>query len=137
MVKKQKGLSKEEISAMKDYLNEINNNIKQGEKVVLEKIGKMPEPDKTMAKKVHYIITKAAPELVPRLWYGMPAYSKNEKLICFFQNSHKFKTRYSTLGFSDKAKLDDGSMWPTVYALTKLNPTEEKKIISLVKKAIK
>lgn len=137
MVKKQKGLSKEEISAMKDYLNEINNNIKQGEKVVLEKIEKMQEPDRTMAKKVHTIITKAAPELVPRLWYGMPAYSKNEKVICFFQNSKKFKTRYSTLGFSDKAKLDDGSMWPTVYAVTKLTPIEEKKIISLVKKALK
>lgn len=132
---KKKGLTKEEIAAMKDRIEELNSN-NEGENTVLAKIAKMPEPDRSMAKKVHTIIMKSAPTLTPRLWYGMPAYSKNEKVICFFQDANKFKARYATLGFSDKANLDEGSMWPISYALKKLTAAEEAKIVALVKKAM-
>ncbi len=129
------GLSKEEIDAMKERLKEQRNK-SDGESVVLAKIATMPEPDRTMAKRVHAIIKKSAPNLIPRTWYGMPAYSKGEDVVCFFQPASKFKVRYSTLGFSDEAKLDEGSMWPVTYALKKLTAAEEAKIAALVKKAV-
>jgi uncharacterized protein YdhG (YjbR/CyaY superfamily) len=108
----------------------------EGEKAVLESIAKMAEVDRKVAERVHAIVRKAAPELIPRTWYGMPAYSKDDKVICFFKDAGKFKERYSTFGFNDKANLDDGSMWPTSYAVTKLTKTDEKKIGDLVKQAL-
>ena len=107
-----------------------------GEIKVLEKIADMPEPDRAMGERLHSIIMDNVPVLTPRLWYGMPAYAKDGKVVCFFQNAQKFKTRYSTLGFSDKANLDDGNMWPTSFALKELTVKEEEKIIALVKKAV-
>lgn len=107
-----------------------------GESVVLAKIAEMSGKDRAMGEQLHIIITNNAPTLVPRLWYGMPAYSKDGKVICFFQPAQKFKTRYATLGFSDKANLDEGQMWPTSYALKELTATEENKIVALVKKAV-
>lgn len=121
---------------MKEALKERNAGDANGESAVLAKIAKMSEPDRSMAKRVHAIVRETAPSLVPRLWYGMPAYSKDEKVICFFQDANKFKARYSTLGFSDKANLDEGSMWPTTFAIKKLTPYEEARIASLVKKAL-
>ena len=108
----------------------------EGEKAVLEAIEKMADADRAMAKRIHAIVRKAAPELTPRTWYGMPAYSKDDKVVCFFKDAGKFKDRYSTFGFNDKANLDDGSMWPTSYAVTKLTKTDEKKIGDLVKQAV-
>jgi uncharacterized protein YdhG (YjbR/CyaY superfamily) len=132
--KKAKGLTREEIAAMKETLKERNSNL-DGESAVLAKIGEMPEPDRTMAKRIHQIVRTTAPELVPRTWYGMPAYSKGDKVICFFQDAHKFKARYATLGFSDKAHLDEGAMWPTYFALKELTSAEEARIAELVKQA--
>ena len=129
-----KGLSKEEVAAMKDYLKEKNLKV-NGEEAVLAVIAKMPEPDRAMAKRIHAIVKTAAPTLTPRTWYGMPAYSKGDKIICFFQGGYKFGARYATLGFCDKANLDDGSMWPNSYALKKLTTVEEARIAALVKKA--
>jgi uncharacterized protein YdhG (YjbR/CyaY superfamily) len=106
------------------------------EKDVLAKIAQMPKAEGAMAKRVHEIIKASAPGLSPKLWYGQPAYAKDGKVVCFFQNAGKFKTRYSTLGFSDEANIDNGSMWPTSYALTKLTAADEKKIGALVKKAV-
>lgn len=103
---------------------------------VIEKIAEMPEPDRTMAERIHTLVTESAPELDPRLWYGMPAYAKDGKVVCFFQNSQKFGTRYSTLGFNDSATLDDGNMWPSAYAIMGLTPAEEKRIVDLVRKAV-
>jgi hypothetical protein len=134
-VENKKGLSKEEIAAMKEYLKEKNSRA-NGEEDVLAAIAKMKEPDRSMARRIHAIVKASAPELSPRTWYGMPAYSKDDKIICFFQNAGKFKARYSTLGFSDKANLDEGKMWPTGFALTELTPAEEKRITALVKKAV-
>jgi uncharacterized protein YdhG (YjbR/CyaY superfamily) len=108
----------------------------EGEKAVLEAIEKMAAADRIMAERIHAIVRKAAPELIPRTWYGMPAYSKDDKVICFFKDAGKFKERYATFGFNDKANLDDGSMWPTSYALTKLTKTDEKKIGELVRQAV-
>ena len=108
-----------------------------GETVVLTKLAEMSEQDRAMGVRIHEIIKTTAPELTPRLWYGMPAYSKEGKVICFFQNSQKFKTRYSTLGFSDKANLDEGNMWPTSYAIMELTDKEQTIIASLIKKAMK
>lgn len=109
-----------------------------GEKQVLAAIAKLPEPDKSLAKKVHAIVRKTAPQLIPKTWYGFPAYAnKAGKIICFFQYAAKFKYRYSTIGFQDSAKLDDGNLWPVVYAVTKIGPAEEKKIVALVKQAIR
>ena len=133
---KAKGLTKEEIAAMKEHLQELNAGKADGEKAVLAAIAKMKEPDRSMGKRVHSIITASAPSLSPRTWYGMPAYSKGDKVICFFQNAGKFKARYSTLGFSDKANLDEGKMWPTSFALKELTKAEEAKITALVKKAM-
>ncbi|MDE1857260.1 MAG: DUF1801 domain-containing protein [Candidatus Micrarchaeota archaeon] len=133
--KRAKGLSKEEIAAMKEYLQEKNSKV-GGEEAVLAAIAKMSEPDRSMAKRVHAIIKASAPGLSTRTWYGMPAYARGDKIICFFQNAGKFKARYSTLGFSDKANLDDGAMWPVTFALKKLTAAEEAKIAALVKKAV-
>ena len=132
---KARGLDREEIAAMKEYLKEKNSK-GNGEAEVLAAIAKMREPDRSMAKRVHALIRSSAPSLTPRTWYGMPAYSDDDKVICFFQNAGKFKARYSTLGFSDKANLDDGKMWPTSFALIELTSTEEAKIAALVKRAI-
>ena len=132
---KVEGLTKEEIAAMKETLKERNSSA-NGESAVLAKIAEMPEPDRTIAKRIHQIVKTTAPELIPRTWYGMPAYAKDDKVVCFFQTANKFKTRYATFGFSDKANLDEGSMWPTTFALKKLTSAEEAKISALVKKAV-
>jgi hypothetical protein len=134
LAKKAKGLTKEEIAAMKETLKERNSNM-VGESEVLAKIAEMIEPDRTMARRIHQIVKTTAPELVPRTWYGMPAYSKGDKVVCFFQDAHKFKARYATLGFSDKANLDEGNMWPNAFALKELTAVEEARISALVKKA--
>ena len=106
------------------------------EKALLAKIAEMREPDRAMAKRLHAIIRASAPELSPKTWYGMPAYAKDDKVVCFFQSGQKFKTRYATLGFQDAAHLDEGQMWPTAYALKGLTAAEEAKIGALVKKAV-
>jgi uncharacterized protein YdhG (YjbR/CyaY superfamily) len=108
----------------------------EGEKAVLAAIAKMADADRAMAERIHAIVRKAAPDLIPRTWYGMPAYSKDDKVICFFKDAGKFKERYSTFGFNDKANLDDGSMWPTTFAITKLTKADEKTIGDLVKRAV-
>jgi uncharacterized protein YdhG (YjbR/CyaY superfamily) len=106
-----------------------------GESDVLARIAEMPEPDRAMGERLHGIIKSSAPALSPRLWYGMPAYAKDGNVVCFFQSAQKFKTRYSTFGFSDKANLDEGAMWPTAFALTELTAADERRIAALVKKA--
>ncbi len=103
---------------------------------MLAKIAEMPEPDRVMAERLHAIITASAPALAPRTWYGMPAYAKDGNVVCFFQSAQKFKTRYATLGFSDKANLDEGTMWPTYFAVTELTAAGEARIAALVKKAV-
>jgi len=108
----------------------------EGENAVLAKIAEMSKQDRSMAERLHEIIKAGAPDLTPRLWYGMPAYTKEGKVVCFFQNSQKFKTRYATLGFSDKANLDEGNLWPTTYAINELTANEEAIIAALVKKAV-
>jgi uncharacterized protein YdhG (YjbR/CyaY superfamily) len=108
----------------------------EGEKAVLAAIAKMTDADRAMAERIHAIIRKIAPELTPRTWYGMPAYSKDDKVICFFKDAGKFKERYATFGFNDKANLDEGSMWPTSYALTKLTRADEQAIGGLVERAV-
>jgi hypothetical protein len=133
---KAKGLTSEEIAAMKERIQELNADEADAEGAVLAKISEMPEPDRTMGKRLHALIKATAPALTSRLWYGMPAYAKDGKVVCFFQDAHKFKTRYATLGFSDKANLDEGAMWPTTFALKKLTSAEEAKIAALVKKAV-
>ena len=107
-----------------------------GESDVLAKIAEMPEPDRAMAKRLHAIIKASAPALSPKTWYGMPAYAKDGKVVCFFQSAQKFKSRYATFGFSDKANLDEGAMWPTSFALKELTAAEEARIGALVKKAV-
>ena len=134
--KKFKGFTDEEHGAMKDRIQELRADKADGEGAVLAKIAEMPEPDRTMGKRLHAIIKASAPALSPRLWYGMPAYAKDGKVVCFFQAAQKFKTRYATLGFSDKANLDEGAMWPTAFALKGLTATEEARIAALVKKAV-
>jgi len=139
---KKQGFSDFEKAAMKDRARELkaeqkmNSDRAAGEKAVLERVAKMPEADRSLAKRIHQIVTETAPELMPRTWYGMPAYAKNGKVLCFFQDAKKFETRYSSLGFSDVANLDDGSMWPTSFALKKLTAAEEARIAALVKKAV-
>ena len=103
---------------------------------MLAAIAELPEADRAMAERLHAIVKANAPDLAPRTWYGMPAYARDGKVVCFFQSAEKFKTRYATLGFSDKANLDDGALWPTAFALTKLTAAEEKKIAALVKRAV-
>jgi len=132
-------LSVEEKAAMKETIRErkLAAAGALGEREVLAAIAKLPEPDRSMAKKLHTIITAAEPGLSSRTWYGMPAYTKDDKVVVFFKPGSKFKSRYATLGFEEKANLDDGNMWVTSYALTKLTPAEEKKITALVKKAVR
>jgi uncharacterized protein YdhG (YjbR/CyaY superfamily) len=133
------GLSAEEKAAARERVRELKAEAAKadGETELLAAIAKMQEPDRAMAKKVHALIKAAAPALAPKTWYGMPAYAKDGTVICFFQNAGKFKVRYQTLGFSDKANLDDGAMWPNSYALMKLTATEEAKITALVRKAVR
>jgi uncharacterized protein YdhG (YjbR/CyaY superfamily) len=107
-----------------------------GESEVLAKIAELPPTDRAMAKRLHAVIKASAPALSPKTWYGMPAYAKDGKIVCFFQSAHKFKTRYATLGFNDAARLDEGNMWPTAFALMKLTPADEARIGALVKKAV-
>ena len=108
-----------------------------GESAVLAKIAEMPEPERTMAERLHAIITASAPTLLPKTWYGMPAYAKDGKVVCFFQSAQKFKTRYATFGFSDEANLDEGDLWPVAFALKELTPAVEASISALVQKAVK
>jgi len=122
--------------AMKERAREMKSNAADGESEVLAKIAEMPDADRAIGERVHAIIKANAPSLSPRTWYGMPAYAKDGKVVCFFQSAQKFKTRYATFGFSDQAKLDEGSMWPTGFALKKLTAAEEAKILALVKKAV-
>jgi uncharacterized protein YdhG (YjbR/CyaY superfamily) len=131
--KKSKGFTDEERAAMRERLQELKTN---GESAVLEKIAALPQPDRAMGERLHAIIKANAPALSPRTWYGMPAYAKDGNVVCFFQSAQKFKTRYATLGFSDKANLDEGNMWPTAFALKELTAAEEAKICALVKKAV-
>jgi len=130
-----KGFTDEERAAMKERVQELQGAA-DGESVVLAKIGAMAEPDRAMGKRLHAIIRASAPALSPKLWYGMPAYAKDGKVVCFFQSAQKFKTRYATLGFSDKANLDDGALWPTAFALRELTAAEAARIGALVKKAV-
>ena len=134
-----KGLSAEEKAALKETLKERKAaaSKEEAEKAVLEKIAEMEEPDRSMAKRLYEIIKANAPALWPRTWYGMPAYANQDgKVVCFFQSAQKFKARYATFGFNDSANLDDGAMWPTSFALKELTPTEEARIVTLVKKAV-
>src|SRR3990167_11002788 len=138
-----KGFTDEERTAMKERALELraearaNKSRADGENDVLAAIAAMPEPDRSMAKRLHAIIKANAPELWPKTWYGMPAYAnKDGKVVCFFQSAHKFKARYATFGFSDVANLDEDAMWPTTFALNKLTVAEEAKIVALVKKAV-
>ena len=133
-----KGFTADERAAMKERARELKAEARgaDGERAVLAKIAEMPKADRLLAERVHAIVKAVAPGLVPRTWYGMPAYAKDGKVVCFFQSADKFKSRYATLGFSDKANLDTGSMWPTSFALEKLSAAEEKKIRALVKKAV-
>jgi uncharacterized protein YdhG (YjbR/CyaY superfamily) len=130
-----KGFSAEERAAMRERAKELKSA--GGEKEVLAKIAEMPKADRDMAERLHAIVKATAPELTSRTWYGMPAYAKDDKVVCFFKSAAKFKSRYATLGFSDKANLDDGAMWATDFALKKLSAAEEKKIAALVKKAVR
>jgi len=137
--KTSKGFTDDERAAMKERARELKAeaNKADGEKELLAKIAEMPEPDRGMAKRLHAIVKAGAPALSPKTWYGMPAYAKDGKVVCFFQSAQKFKSRYATFGFSDEAKLDEGSLWPTAFALKKLTPAEETKIAALVKKAVR
>ena len=134
--KRLKGFTDEERLAMKDRIQELKAEKADGENAVLAKIGAMPEPDRAMGKRLHAIIKASAPALSPKLWYGMPAYAKDGKVVCFFQSAQKFKTRYATLGFSDAANFDEGALWPVAFALKALTATEEARISALVKKAV-
>ncbi|ALV42250.1 hypothetical protein AU252_14765 [Pseudarthrobacter sulfonivorans] len=138
------GFDADERAAMKERAQELKSASRNGaraakpdgESDVLGKIAEMSDPDRAIAERLHAIITDNAPELAPKTWYGMPAYAKDGKVVCFFQPADKFKARYATLGFSDPANLDDGNMWPTSYALTKLTSADEARIAELVKKAV-
>lgn len=135
------GFTADEQAAMKERARELkaearaNKNQAQGESDVLAKIAEMPEPDRAMATRIHEIVTSSAPGLSPKTWYGMPAYARDGKIVCFFQSADKFKARYATLGFNDHANLDDGAMWPTAFALRELTTAGEARIAELVKKA--
>jgi len=142
--KSYEGFTAEERAAMKDYADELKTAARrgpratkaEGESDVLAKIAEMQEPDRGMAERLHALILASAPDLSPRTWYGMPAYAKDGNVVCFFQPAQKFKARYATLGFSDKANLDNGTMWPTTYALTELTAADEERIGALVKQAV-
>src|SRR5438034_1217913 len=131
-----KGFTDEERAAMKERAQELKADKADGESDVLAKIAEMPKPDRAMAERLHAIIKASAPGLSPRTWYGMPAYAKDGKVGCFFQSAHKFKARYATFGFSDKANLDEGTVWPVAFALKELTAAAEAKIGALAKKAL-
>jgi len=137
-----KGFTDEERAAMKERAKEMkaearaNKNKADGESDVLARIAELPELERAMAMRLHEIIKASAPVLAPKTWYGMPAYARDGKVVCFFQSAQKFNTRYATLGFSDTANLDEGAMWPTSFALTELTPAEEARVSALVKKAV-
>jgi len=143
--KTSKGFTDDERAAMKDRVQELKAEARRGsgadkedgERDLLAKIAEMQEPDRSMAKRLHAIITAAAPALSPRTWYGMPAYAKDGKVLCFFQSAQKFKSRYATFGFSDTANLDDGALWPVAFALKDLTTAEEARIGALVKRAVR
>ena len=140
-----KGFTAEERAAMKERAGELRAEARrgpragktEGERAVLAKIAEMPEPDRGMGQRLHALVKASAPSLAPRLWYGMPAYAKDDKVVCFFQSAQKFKTRYSTFGFSDAANLDDGPLWPTGFALKELTASAEAKLGALVKRAVR
>jgi uncharacterized protein YdhG (YjbR/CyaY superfamily) len=140
--KKSKGFTDEERAAMKARAQElkaearVNKNKAEGESAALAAIAAMPEPDRSIAERLDAIIKASAPTLSPRTWYGMPAYAKDDNVVCFFQSAQKFKVRYATFGFTDKANLDEGAMWPTSFALKDLTAAEEARIVALVKKAV-
>jgi uncharacterized protein YdhG (YjbR/CyaY superfamily) len=137
-----KGFTDEERAAMRERAQELKAARRpragkaDGESDVLAKIAEMPKSDRVMAERLHAVVKASAPDLSPRTWYGMPAYAKDGKVVCFFQSAQKFKSRYATVGFSDRANLDEGAMWPTSFALKELTPAMEKKIGALVKKAV-
>jgi uncharacterized protein YdhG (YjbR/CyaY superfamily) len=142
---KHEGFTAEERAAMKDHAKELKKEARrssradkaaEAERDVLAKIAEMGDSDRTMAERVHAVVTAAAPALAPKLWYGMPAYALDGKVVCFFQSAEKFKSRYATLGFSDQARLDEGAMWATAYALTELTAEAEARIGALVKQAV-
>ena len=138
--KKSRRFTDEERAAMQERSRELKAEARagkaDGEKAVLAKIAEMPPADRAMAKRLHELITASAPSLSPKTWYGMPAYAKGDKVVCFFQGASKFKSRYATIGFSDKANLDKGAMWPIAFALKQLTAADEAKIVALVKKAV-
>jgi uncharacterized protein YdhG (YjbR/CyaY superfamily) len=136
--KKSKGFTAEERTAMKERARELKAEADKadGENSLLAKIAEMPEPDRAMAKRIHTIVKTSAPALSPKTWYGMPAYAKDGKVVCYFTAASKFNSRYATFGFNDDANLDEGSMWPTSFALTKLTTANEARIRALVKKAV-
>lgn len=142
--KKYDGFTDEERALMKERAHELKAESRRGsrrakaggESDVLAKIAEMPEADRAMAERIHAIVKASAPDLVPKTWYGMPAYARDGKVVCYFQSSHKFKSRYATFGFDEAANLDDGTMWPTSFALTELTAANEAKISALVKKAV-
>jgi uncharacterized protein YdhG (YjbR/CyaY superfamily) len=134
--RKKRAFTPEEQEAMRERARERRAAAKDPEGDMAAKIKAMPQPDREMAERLAAAIKAGVPELSPRTWYGMPAWTKDDKVVCFFQNASKFKTRYSTFGFSDKAKLDDGNMWPSSYALKKLTKADEKRILDMVKQAV-
>ncbi len=140
---KSKGFSEDEKAAMRERSRELaaeeraSKNKAAGEQLLLEALAKLPEPDKSLGQRIHVLIKNTAPDLFPKTWYGMPAYANGDgKVVCFFQAASKFKYRYATLGFQEDAHLDDGNMWPTSFAIKKLTPAEEAKIVVLVKQAV-
>lgn len=132
------GFSPEERAAMRERARELKASARRadGESDLLAKVAEMPEPDRAMAERIHAIVMTSAPALSPRTWYGMPAYAKDDKVVCFFQSAHKFKSRYATFGFNDNANLDDGAMWPTSFALQELTAAGEARIAALVQQAV-
>ena len=141
---KSKGFTAEERAAMQERAQELKAEARRGpragkadgESAVLAKIAEMPEPDRALAERLHAIVTASAPALSPKTWYGMPAYAKDGKVVCYFQSAHKFKSRYATFGFNDAANLDEGAMWPTSFALKELTAADEARIGVLVKRAV-
>ena len=139
-----KGFTDDERAAMRERAKELKAEARRGsragradgESEVLTKIAEMPEPDRAMAKRLHAVVMTSAPALSPKTWYGMPAYARDGKVVCFFQSAQKFKSRYATFGFSDEARLDEGAMWPTSFALKELTAAEEARIVALVKRAV-
>jgi uncharacterized protein YdhG (YjbR/CyaY superfamily) len=139
-----KGFSAEERAAMKEHAQELKTEARRGSRAsktdgesdVRAKIAEMPDADRALAERIHAIVKAAAPGLSPKTWYGMPAYAKDGKVVCFFQSAAKFKSRYATFGFNDTAKLDDGSMWPTAFAVTELTDADEARIAELVKRSV-